>query len=406
MKIQMVDLKGQYNKIKPQIDEAVGAVMESCAFINGPQVKEFATHLQEYLGVKHVITCANGTDALQIALMALDLKKGDEVILPAFTYVATAEVVALLGLTPVMVDVDYNTFNITVANIEKALTPRSKAIVPVHLFGQSCNMEETMEFAYKHNLYVIEDNAQALGGYSLMQSCDERGEASQKKRCTGTTGHIGCTSFFPSKNLGCYGDGGAIMTDDDILAQKMAMIANHGQKVKYHHSVIGCNSRLDTIQAAILDVKLTHLDQYCKARYDAAAYYTAKLLNFDPDGQYFLTPSEAPYASHVYHQYTLKVLDKGATYKDANGNRIAVRDALKSYLAENGIPAMVYYPLPLNEQEAFDGIAVAAEELKVSKELSGSVLSLPMHTELTYEMQDFIVDKIKEFFLTTGENVQ
>ena len=406
MKIQMVDLKGQYNKIKPQIDEAVGAVMESCAFINGPQVKEFATHLQEYLGVKHVITCANGTDALQIALMALDLKKGDEVILPAFTYVATAEVVALLGLTPVMVDVDYNTFNITVANIEKALTPRSKAIVPVHLFGQSCNMEEIMEFAHKYNLYVIEDNAQALGGYSLMQSCDEKGEASQKRRRTGTTGHIGCTSFFPSKNLGCYGDGGAIMTDDDILAQKMAMIANHGQKVKYHHSVIGCNSRLDTMQAAVLDVKLTHLDQYCKARYDAATYYTAKLLNFDPDGQYFLTPSEAPYASHVYHQYTLKVLDNGATYKDANGNRIAVRDALKSYLAENGIPAMVYYPLPLNEQEAFDGIAVAAEELKVSKELSGSVLSLPMHTELTYEMQDFIVDKIKEFFLTTGENVQ
>ena len=406
MKIQMVDLKGQYNKIKPQIDEAVGAVMESCAFINGPQVKEFATHLQEYLGVKHVITCANGTDALQIALMALDLKKGDEVILPAFTYVATAEVVALLGLTPVMVDVDYNTFNITVANIEKALTPRSKAIVPVHLFGQSCNMEEIMEFAHKHNLYVIEDNAQALGGYSLIQSCDEKGEASLKRRRTGTAGHIGCTSFFPSKNLGCYGDGGAIMTDDDILAQKMAMIANHGQKVKYHHSVIGCNSRLDTIQAAVLDVKLTHLDQYCKARYDAAAYYTAKLLNFDPDGQYFLTPSEAPYASHVYHQYTLKVLDNGATYKDANGNRIAVRDALKSYLAENGIPAMVYYPLPLNEQEAFDGIAVAAEELKVSKELSGSVLSLPMHTELTYEMQDFIVDKIKEFFLTTGENVQ
>ncbi|MBR7157996.1 MAG: DegT/DnrJ/EryC1/StrS family aminotransferase [Bacteroidales bacterium] len=405
MNIQMVDLKGQYNKIKPQVDRAIADVIESCAFINGPQVGSFATHLKEYLGVKHVITCANGTDALQISLMALGLERGDEVIVPAFTYVATAEVIGLLGLVPVMVDVDYDTFNVALENIEKALTPRTRAIVPVHLFGQSCNMAQIMEFAQAHNLYVIEDNAQALGAYSLLSEDDGNGGKVVTRKRTGTSGHIGCTSFFPSKNLGCYGDGGAIMTNDDLLAQKLRMIANHGQKIKYHHSVIGCNSRLDTIQAAVLDVKLAHLDEYCAARYRAASYYTEKLSNFDPDRSFYHTPVEAEYATHVYHQYTLKIVAQGRRYRDENGEVVSARDALKSYLAKNGIPSMIYYPLPLQEQEAFRDIAIAGERLETARKLSGSVLSLPMHTELTEQVQDFIIEKIKEFFLTQGENV-
>ncbi len=381
----MVDLKGQYQKIKPSIDEAIASVVDSCAFINGPQVKSFTEHLQEYLGVKYVIPCANGTDALQIALMALDLKPGDEVIVPAFTYVATAEVIGLLGLTPVMVDVDPRTFNVTLKNIEKGLTSRTKAIVPVHLFGQSCDMAPIMEFANRHGLHVVEDNAQALG-------CDCMGMG----KC-GTIGHIGCTSFFPSKNLGCYGDGGAMMTNDDKLAEKLRMIANHGQRIKYHHSVIGCNSRLDTIQAAILDVKLAHLDEYCAARRKAARYYTEKLREFDPDGRYFLTPVEC--MPHVYHQYTLIINDLECNNISPDSKRLSARDALKEHLAANGIPGMVYYPLPLQEQEAFKGITVAAEELDVAKNLSGRVLSLPMHTELTEEMQDYIIEKIKSFFI-------
>lgn len=372
-KIQMVDLHGQYMKIKPEVDKGIQEVIDTCAFINGPQVKEFGKKLEEYSGAKHVITCANGTDALQIALMALGLKPGDEVIVPAFTYVASAEVIGLLGLTPVMVDVDPKTFNVTAENVEKAISPRTKAIIPVHLFGQSCDMEPIMKLAEEHNLFVIEDNAQAIGSVYTFS------DGTQKH--TGTIGTIGCTSFFPSKNLGCYGDGGAIFTDDDALAEKLRMIANHGQKVKYHHSVIGCNSRLDTVQAAVLKAKLPHLDEYCTARKAAADYYTANLK----DVAGIIVPKELPVSTHVYHQYTLQVLD-------------GQRDVLKEFLASKGIPAMIYYPLPLQKQEAFKEITRAAESLEISQRLADSVLSLPIHTELTHEEQDVIVSAIKEFF--------
>lgn len=375
--IQMVDLKGQYMKIKPEVDAAIKDVIDNTAFINGPIVKEFAQNLSDYMGGCHVITCANGTDALQIALMSLGLKPGDEVIVPAFTYVASAEVIGLLGLTPVMVDVDYETFNITVDNIRKGLSDKTKAIIPVHLFGQSCDMEPILKFAKEHNLYVIEDNAQAIGAeYTFSDGHKEK---------TGTMGTIGCTSFFPSKNLGCYGDGGAIFCKDDELAERLRMIANHGQKVKYHHSVIGCNSRLDSIQAAILNVKLKHLDGYGKARYAAASYYTEKLKAFDPDEKFFITPKELEKSTHVYHQYTLKV---------KNGKR----DALKQYLADAGIPSMIYYPLPLQEQEAFMPITHAGEKLSISKDIAYSVLSLPVHTEMTSEIQDKVIDGIISFY--------
>lgn len=376
-KIQMVDLKGQYLKIKDEVDAGIQNVIDNTSFINGPIVKEFAQHLSDYMGGCYVTTCANGTDALQIALMALELKPGDEVIVPAFTYVASAEVIGLLGLTPVMVDVDYETFNVTVDNIKKALSPKTKAIIPVHLFGQSCDMEPILAFAKEHNLYVIEDNAQAIGAeYTFSDG---------HKAKTGTMGTIGCTSFFPSKNLGCYGDGGAIFTNDEKLAERIHMIANHGQRVKYHHSVIGCNSRLDSIQAAILDVKLKHLDEYGRARYEAASYYTAKLKEFDPEEKFFITPKELEKSTHVYHQYTLKIKNEK-------------RDALKAYLGEQGIPSMIYYPLPLQEQEAFKPITRAAEELEISKACAYSVLSLPIHTEMTMEVQDVIIETIKNFF--------
>lgn len=380
MKIQMVDLKGQYLKIKDEVDAGIQNVIDNTAFINGPIVKEFAQHLSEYLGGCHVTTCANGTDALQIALMALELKPGDEVIVPAFTYVASAEVIGLLGLTPVMVDVDYDTFNVTVENIKKALSPKTKAIIPVHLFGQSCDMEPILNFAKEHDLYVIEDNAQAIGAeYTFSDG---------HKAKTGTMGTIGCTSFFPSKNLGCYGDGGAIFTNDDKLAERISMIANHGQRVKYYHAVIGCNSRLDSIQAAVLDVKLRHLDEYCKARYEAASYYTKQLKDFDPEEKFFITPKELPNSTHVYHQYTLKI---------KNGKR----DELKAFLAEQGIPSMIYYPLPLQEQEAFKLITRAGESLVNARECAYSVLSLPIHTEMTWSMQDVIIDAVKNS-LTNG----
>ena len=376
-KIQMVDLKGQYLKIKDEVDAGIQDVIDNTAFINGPVVKAFAQHLGEYLGGCHVIPCANGTDALQIALMALELKPGDEVIVPAFTYVASAEVIGLLGLTPVMVDVDYETFNVTVENIAKALSPRTRAIIPVHLFGQSCDMEPILAFAKEHDLYVIEDNAQAIGAeYTFSDG---------RKAKTGTMGTIGCTSFFPSKNLGCYGDGGAIFTRDEQLAERIRMIANHGQRVKYHHAVIGCNSRLDSIQAAILDVKLRHLDEYGAARHAAAAYYTAKLKAFDPQERFFITPKELEKSTHVYHQYTLKVKD-------------GKRDALKAYLGEQGIPSMVYYPLPLQEQEAFKPITRAAENLTVSRACAYAVLSLPIHTEMNEEVQDTVIQAIISFF--------
>ena len=376
-KIQMVDLKGQYLKIKDEVDAGIQNVIDNTAFINGPIVKEFAQHLSDYLGGCYVTTCANGTDALQIALMALELKPGDEVIVPAFTYVASAEVIGLLGLTPVMVDVDYETFNVTVDNIKKALSPKTKAIIPVHLFGQSCDMEPILAFAKEHSLYVIEDNAQAIGAeYTFSDG---------HKAKTGTMGTIGCTSFFPSKNLGCYGDGGAIFTNDEKLAERIHMIANHGQRVKYHHSVIGCNSRLDSIQAAILDVKLKHLDEYGAARYAAASYYTAKLKEFDPEEKFFITPKELEKSTHVYHQYTLKIKNEK-------------RDALKSFLGEQGIPSMIYYPLPLQEQEAFKPITRAAEELDKSKACAYSVLSLPIHTEMTVDVQNVVISAIKEFY--------
>lgn len=377
MKIQMVDLKGQYLKIKDEVDAGIQNVIDNTAFINGPIVKDFAQHLSEYMGGCHAITCANGTDALQIALMALELKPGDEVIVPAFTYVASAEVIGLLGLTPVMVDVDYDTFNVTVDNIKKALSPKTKAIIPVHLFGQSCDMEPILNFAKEHNLYVIEDNAQAIGAeYTFSDG---------HKAKTGTMGTIGCTSFFPSKNLGCYGDGGAIFTNDDALAERIHMIANHGQRVKYHHAVIGCNSRLDSIQAAVLDVKLRHLDEYGKARYEAASYYTKQLKAFDPEEKFFITPKELPNSTHVYHQYTLKI---------KNGKR----DELKNFLAEKGVPSMIYYPLPLQEQEAFKPITRSGEALDKSRECAYSVLSLPIHTEMTKEVQDIVIDAIKKYY--------
>lgn len=376
-KIQMVDLKGQYLKIKDEVNAGIQNVIDNTAFINGPIVKEFAEHLSQYMGGCFVTPCANGTDALQIALMALELKPGDEVIVPAFTYVASAEVIGLLGLTPVMVDVDYETFNVTVDNIKKALSPKTKAIIPVHLFGQSCDMEPILAFAKKHNLYVIEDNAQAIGAeYTFSDG---------HKAKTGTMGTIGCTSFFPSKNLGCYGDGGAIFTNDDALAERIHMIANHGQRVKYHHSVIGCNSRLDSIQAAVLDVKLRHLDEYCKARYEAASYYTKQLKAFDPEEKFFITPKELPNSTHVYHQYTLKI---------KNGKR----DELKNFLAEQGVPSMIYYPLPLQEQEAFKPITRAAEALDKSRDCAYSVLSLPIHTEMTQKVQDEVIDSVNTFF--------
>ncbi len=371
--IKMVDLHKQYLNIKEDVDEAIQSVIDSSSFVNGSEVEEFSAELASYNGSKYVIPCANGTDALQIALMALELKPGDEVLVPAFTYVASVEVIALLGLTPVMVDVDYNTFNVTVENLEKGLSPHTKAIIPVHLFGQSCPMESILAFAEKYRLYVIEDNAQAIGSYYQY--------ADGHKVKTGAMGHIGCTSFFPSKNLGCFGDGGALFTNDDRLAKRIKMIANHGQQVKYHHEVVGCNSRLDTIQAAILRVKLRHLDQYGVARHRAAQVYTEGLENVPG----VITPLEIAASYHVYHQYTLKVLD-------------GKRDALKAYLAERGIPSMIYYPLPLQEQEAFQSIAKKAGCLGTALILARSVLSLPMHSELGIEEQQFIINSIKSFY--------
>lgn len=373
----MVDLKGQYLKIKTEVDAGIQRVIDNTAFIGGSIVKDFAQHLSEYQGGCHVITCANGTDALQIALMALGLKPGDEVIVPAFTYVASAEAIALLGLTPVMVDVDPRTFNVTVDNIKNALSPKTKAIIPVHLFGQCCDMEPILAFANEHNLFVIEDNAQAIGAvYTFSDG---------HKAMSGTMGTIGCTSFFPSKNLGCFGDGGALFTYDDSLAQRISMIANHGQRVKYHHALIGCNSRLDSIQAAVLDVKLKHLDEYCAARQKAASYYTRQLKALDPNGNFFFTPEVHKNSSHVYHQYTLII----------KNNK---RDELKAWLASHGIPSMIYYPLPLNEQEAFLPVARTAERLDNAKACARSVLSLPIHTEMDSELQDLVLNALKSFF--------
>jgi UDP-2-acetamido-2-deoxy-ribo-hexuluronate aminotransferase len=371
-KIQMVDLKSQYEKIKNEVDSAIQNVINTTTFINGPEVKAFQADLEKYLQVKHVIPCANGTDALQIAMMALDLKPGDEVITADFTYVATAEVIGLLGLKPVLVDVIPNTFDIDVTAIEKAITPKTKAIVPVHLFGQCANMEAIMALAKKHNLYVIEDTAQAIGADYFYK------DGSKKK--AGTIGTIGCTSFFPSKNLGCYGDGGALFTNDDALAAKIRMIANHGQSVQYVHDSIGVNSRLDSIQAAILRVKLRDLDNYAKARNTVANYYDKAFANHPK----IKTPARASFSNHVFHQYTLQL----------NG---VDRVALKDYLASKEIPAMVYYPIPLHMQKAYIDPRYKAGDFPVTEQLCASVISLPMHTELEEETLKYITDSVLEF---------
>jgi len=370
--IQMVDLKQQYKKIKPEIDTAVMKVIESAAFINGPQVQSFSNSLADYHRAKHVIPCANGTDALQIAMMALDLQPGDEVITPSFTYIATTEVIALLKLTPVFVEVDAATFCIDPAAIEKAITPKTKAIVPVHLYGQAANMEEIMEIAVAHNLYVIEDNAQAIGSEFYFS------DGTMKK--TGSIGTIGTTSFFPSKNLGGYGDGGAITTNDDQLANKMRMIANHGQSKRYYHDIVGCNSRLDSLQAAVLEVKLNYLDQYIDARRQLADAYDAAFSGHPK----IKTPFRAPYSKHVFHQYTLVL--EGID-----------RDKLHAYLAEHNIPSMIYYPVPAHRQKMFSQFNSSSTELPVTDWLTERVISLPMHTEMDEEQINFITSSVLKF---------
>jgi UDP-2-acetamido-2-deoxy-ribo-hexuluronate aminotransferase len=371
-KIQMVDLKGQYNKIQQEIDTAVLDVIRSTAFINGPQVKSFQANLEKYLNVRHVIPCANGTDALQIAMMALNLQPGDEVITASFTYVATAEVIALLKLKPVLVDVDPNTFTLLPGAVEKAITPKTKAIVPVHLFGQCAPMDEIMAIAKKNHLYVIEDTAQALGADYTHTNGD------QSK--AGTIGTIGCTSFFPSKNLGCYGDGGALFTNDEELGAKIRMIANHGQRVQYYHDEIGVNSRLDTIQAAILDIKLKHLDQYAANRNEAANRYDKAFENHPK----IKIPSRASFSNHVFHQYTLVL--KGIE-----------RDALRTYLADREIPSMVYYPVPLHFQKAFKNNEYREGAFPTTEQLCKNVISLPMHTELDNATQNKIIEAVLAF---------
>jgi len=363
-KIHMVDLKSQYEKIQEEIDAAVLDVIRSTQYINGPEVQRFRQELEAYLGIRHVIPCANGTDALQVAMMALDLKPGDEVITTTFTFVATAEVIALLGLTPVLVDVYPDTFNID--------TPRTRAIVPVHLFGQCAHMDPLMDIAGEHGLYVIEDNAQAIGADYL--------PAGGNRKKAGTLGHIGCTSFFPSKNLGCYGDGGAIFTDDDRLAHRMRVIVNHGMEVRYHHDSIGVNSRLDSIQAAILRVKLRHLDQYAEARRQAAGRYDRLFA----DHPRLTVPARSAFSTHVFHQYTLKT-------KDVD------RFALQKHLQDRDIPAMVYYPVPMHLQKAYQDPRYREGDFPVSEALSHSVISLPMHTELDEEQQEAIARALLGF---------
>jgi dTDP-4-amino-4,6-dideoxygalactose transaminase len=370
--IQMVDTKGQYLKIKTDVDAAIQAVLDSAAYINGKPVHDFATALAAYQGSKHTITCANGTDALQIAMMAMGLEPGDEVITPSFTYIATTEVVALLKLTPVFVEVNEKTFCIDPESIRKAITPKTKAIVPVHLYGHAAPMEEIMQIAKEHNLFVIEDNAQAIG-------CDYTFSDGTKKK-TGSIGHVGCTSFYPSKNLGAYGDGGAILTDDDALAQKMKMIANHGQQTRYYHDLVGCNSRLDSIQAAVLNIKLKELDNYIIARRNAAAFYDKAFAGHSK----IVTPFVAPYSNHVYHQYTL-------TLKDAD------RDGLNTYLAEQKIPSMIYYPVPGHRQKVFESFGTEKYNLPITDWLTERVISLPMHTELEEEQLQFIASQTLKF---------
>ena len=370
--IQMVDLKQQYQDIKTEINAAIFQVIESAAFINGPQVQNFATALEKYNQVKHVIPCANGTDALQIALMALDLQPGDEVITPSFTFIATTEVVALLKLTPVFVDVDPKTFCVDISSIENAITPKTKAIIPVHLYGQAANMEEIMKIANAHNLFVIEDNAQAIGGDFYLSD--------HTTRKTGSLGTMSTTSFFPSKNLGAYGDAGAIMTNDDELAIKLKMVANHGQSKRYYHDLVGCNSRLDSLQAAILEVKLKHLDDYVEARRKLADSYD---LAFRAHPKISI-PSRASYCKHVFHQYTLIL--EGVD-----------RNKLHAYLADLKIPSMIYYPVPAHRQKMFAQFYSSSTELPTTDWLTERVISLPMHTEMDEEQINFITSSVLNF---------
>jgi len=372
-KLMMVDLKSQYEEIKPEIDAAIREVIDSTAFINGPAVNKFQQNLETYLGVKHVIPCANGTDALQVSMMALGLKPGDEVITTSFTFIATAEVIALLGLTPVLVDIEPNTFNIDPQAIERAITPKTKAIVPVHLFGQSADMEAIIKIAEKYNLHVIEDNCQAIGADYIFT------DGTKKK--TGTISIVGCTSFFPSKNLGCYGDGGAVFTNDDALATKLRQIVNHGMTVRYYHDMIGVNSRLDSIQAAVLDIKLKRLDEYAQKRNQAAAYYDKAFEN-EP---HLKTPVRFNKSTHVFHQYTLVT----------NG---IDRNKLQEFLTSKGVPAMIYYPVPLHLQKAYLDPRYKEGDFPVTEMLCKTVISLPMHTELDEEQLNYITSSVLEFF--------
>ena len=370
--IQMVDTKTQYLKIKSQVDTAIMEVLESAAYINGKAVTDFTQHLNEYVGSKHTIPCANGTDALQIAMMALGLQPGDEVITPSFTYIATTEVVALLKLKPVFAEVDPKTFCIDPESVKKLITPKTKAIVPVHLYGHAAPMEEIMQIAKEHNLFVIEDNAQAIG-------CTYTFSDGTKKK-TGSIGHIGCTSFYPSKNLGAYGDGGAIFTNDDALAVTLKMAANHGQQTRYYHDIVGCNSRLDSIQAAILNIKLAHLDEYNNARKSVAAFYNKAFSNHPK----ITTPFVASYSDHVYHQYTIQL-----TGVD--------RDGLQKYLADKKIPSMIYYPVPGHKQKMFDQLNMEKVHLEITDDLTSKVISLPIHTEFENDQLEFIVTEVLNF---------
>ncbi len=371
--IQMVDLLAQYERLRPDIDKAIFSVINSSAFIKGPGVKLFEEELQEYLGVKNVISCANGTDALQIAMMTLGLKPGDEVITTNFTFIATLETVALLGMKPVIVDPDPGTFNISVEGIANAITEKTRAIVPVHLFGQCADMEGILKLAKRHNLLVIEDAAQATGSDYIF--------ADGTKKKAGTIGNAGTTSFFPSKNLGCYGDGGAVYTDDDDLARKIRSIANHGMKVRYHYNDIGINSRLDTIQAEILRVKLKHLDSFNRARQEVAAWYDRAFSGCSQ----IVIPAREKHSTHIFHQYTIKVKN-------------VLRDELKKYLQENNVPAMVYYPGPLHMQEAYHYLGYGENDFPVTTALCGEVLSLPVHTEMEQDQLEHITGTIIEFF--------
>ena len=371
-KIQMVDLNSQYLKIKEEVNAGIQHVIDTTTFIKGGKVNDFQQKLEKYLDVKHVIPVGNGTDALQIALMALGLKKGDEVILPDFTFIATAEVVALLGLTPVLVDVDFETFNISILALKNAITSKTKAIVPVHLFGQNADMESILEIAKAHELYVIEDACQSIGS--------EYTFADGRKMHSGCMGDIGCTSFFPSKNLGCFGDGGAIFTNNDELASKMRSIANHGMIVRYYHDMVGVNSRLDSIQAAVLEVKLKYLNDYIASRQAAAAYYDAAFSSVEQ----LIIPARNLQSTHVFHQYTLKL-------KDVD------RQALQKHLEAKGIPAMIYYPVPLHLQKAYQDVRYQAGDFPVAEKLSACVLSLPMHTELVEEQLEYITRNVLDF---------